>query len=126
MQKDVDQLTGPELDYCVAKAEGFYGGDLAIRKYRGCSYYDGAGLVAYSPSTKWDLAGEIILREQISTVCEDNAAGRAWRAFIGGTEHSAYGQTPLIAAMRAYVYKKLGPAVDSDAVVFRRPEWEDA
>lgn len=115
------QLSGAELDYWVARVEGIYGGDLDIRPFWGCSYYDGAGLRSYSPSTHWGLAGEIITREQISTVFENIYPDRPWHAFIPvalGKNTPAYGargQTPLEAAMRAYIFKKLGPVVDNEA-----------
>jgi hypothetical protein len=115
------QLSGAELDYWVARAEGLYGGDLDIRPFWGCSYYDGTGLRSYSPSTHWDLAGEIITREQISTLFENVYPDRPWHAFITVSAgkstpvYEARGQTPLEAAMRVYIFKKLGPVVDNAA-----------
>lgn len=82
MPRHFYQLSGAELDYWVARAEGFIGGDLDIRPFWGCSYYDGTGLRSYSPSTHWDLAGEIIMREQISTVFENVYPDMPWHAFI--------------------------------------------
>lgn len=121
MPRHFCQLSGAELDYWVARAEGI-GGDLDIRPFFGCSYYDGAGLRCYSPTSQWETAGAIMARELISTVYENIYTDQPWHAFIrAGMGRStariydAYGQTSLEAAMRAYIFKKLGPVVDHAA-----------
>lgn len=97
--KKVSELTGEELDYWVAKAEGM---DAHI-------VVDGG----FRPSRRWHDGGPIIEREQISL--KKGGAGHPWaasktsdRAFV----FYGYGDTPLIAAMRAYVASKYDQEVE--------------
>lgn len=63
----------------------------------------------YNPSTFWVLGGEIIERERIQLY----TAGDEWMAKVNCLANNlGTGQTPLIAAMRAYVRSRLGPTVD--------------
>ena len=64
----------------------------------------------YSPSTDWAQGGPIIERELIET----NRGGAYAEHFWKATRNSitAYGPTPLIAAMRCYVASKLGDEVE--------------
>lgn len=67
----------------------------------------------YHPQTNWAQGGPIIERENISITgtafswweCEEG-----WYAHVG--DIFAYGDTPLVAAMRAYVASKLGDEVE--------------
>lgn len=109
MKHKTSELTGAMLDAAVAKAEGkTFGlmslvGDLSqgITVQRSDADID----VYYSPSTVWNDGGPIIERERIDITSH----GDGWSAGYGQAE---YGQTPLIAAMRAYVASKLGDEVD--------------
>ncbi|MBU9386624.1 phage protein NinX family protein [Burkholderia multivorans] len=124
----VSELTGAQLDYWVARAEG------KVSDYtewlRGYASF-------WRPSNTWSVAGPIIERERINIV--DRAAylasqGRPkeagegkFAALIGSPEQlvqsyfSEYtglefeacqlGPTPLVAAMRAYVASKFGEEV---------------
>ena len=87
------ELTGPALDWAVAKCEGL-------------SHWL-HGRVHYS--TDWSQGGPIIEREGIELLCE--SLGFRWVASPQkGPEWR--GSTPLIAAMRCYVASKLGDNVD--------------
>lgn len=111
MKHKTSELEGALLDAAVAKAEGMIGAwvtdpdtDLT-RNYR--------------PSSDWRDGGPIIERERIKVEphrADDpegwdlESATEDWYA-----EHPcdcAFGPTPLIAAMRAYVTSKLGYEVE--------------
>jgi len=127
-------LTGPALDWAVAKCEG--GVTTNNLKDYGAHY---------SPSTNWGQGGQIIEREKISLIrCDDDYAVDkdgyttteripVWFAELGGGNSTQedygsqgdyygecfhistdgyYGQTPLIAAMRCYVASKLGDEIE--------------
>ena len=122
----VADLNGAALDYWVAKAEGhrvrvvdgdvvFYtgGDDTGLKERRG---------PRYSPSAEWSDGGPIIERERIAFVQLVEAfhknLGR-WEAHVDGYVAQGdldgtacgFGQTQLIAAMRAYVVNKFGDEV---------------
>ena len=133
-------LTGPALDWAVAKCEG------VSLIYRGRKWpTDGATTVeyapwavhpvvngsgpfvaalcnsAYSPTTNWAHGGPIIEREGIELICNLNPAEAArfktephWRASKRAWSKGDiwYGPTPLIAVMRCYVASKLGDEID--------------
>jgi hypothetical protein len=96
-------LTGPALDWAVAKSDGWDGPDLA-------SYLFTSRRV--KPSVDWSQGGPIIEREEIS-IAQDSGT---WRADIcpahGGDHIDMTGPTPLIAAMRCFVASKLGHEVE--------------
>ena len=105
MLKKVSDLTGAELDYAVALAEG-------------CVYGLPGTIHAFSPSTKWSHGGPIIEREEIGIKRKAPCSqGRQWEASPsitakGAGGHYGYGPTPLIAAMRCYVASRLGDTVE--------------
>lgn len=93
------ELSGAALDAAVAKCEGV-------------STFD------YSPSTNWSHGGPIIehMTSEYSfclfyTPYEHAAYGRKrpWSAEFRG--HSFYAETPLIAAMRCYVFINQGELI---------------
>ena len=87
------ELSGVQLDWAVAKAEGYPDEDI---------------LVDYlNYSADWRLGGSIIEREKIALFLNGNDE---WAA-TDGIKNSV-GDTPLIAAMRCYVASKLGEEVD--------------
>ena len=119
------ELTGAELDAAVAMIEGI--DDLVEKDGRMCHVreWDPEGLswrdslrdwvmwVDYAPSQRWDHGGPIIERERICVsfgANQDSFPG--WGALMGperyNQEADAYGPTPLIAAMRAFVASKYG------------------
>lgn len=99
------ELTGPALDWAVAKAEGYTGVALESRTKKW-----------FTPSTDWAQGGPIIEREWIEVVPWPNETdeGERWQATQHELPHRVYcsGPTPLIAAMRCYVASKLGDEVD--------------
>ena len=98
------ELTGPALDWAVAKCEGV-AFDIAPDGY-----------YTYKPSTNWLHGGPIIEREGITVECH----GEQWLAFKLGVDYYAEGSpdefpcgpTPLVAAMRCYVASRLGDTID--------------
>jgi len=113
------ELTGPALDWAVAKCAGVeIIEDYSLKSYPllivpGEEHLVDDGYAGYSPSTDWAQGGPIIEREGISIAW--NGTGR-WQA-ANASHHvlpdyvTAFGPTPLIAAMRCYVASKLGDEV---------------
>jgi hypothetical protein len=110
------ELTGPALDWAVAKCAGWEtvtatdndGAYVWLQKddkYR--------SLESYRPSTNWAQGGPIIERERINI--RPNQADAHFKAFViispTGLAHRHDGPTPLIAAMRCLVASKLGDDV---------------
>lgn len=97
-------LTGPALDWAVAKAEG-----ASAHHLLGYSYeVDWRNRRAKRFSTDWSQGGPIIERERIAIDYDHdiwNAAKLGLHWFIGGP-------TALVAAMRCLVKSKLGDTVD--------------
>jgi len=104
------ELSGPALDWAVAKCEGVINGDdLDI------------GFVlesGYAPSTNWSQGGPIIEREKIEwqwlPASDKQHQYGARKPSLYGLNRTfcMEGPTPLIAAMRCYVASKLGDEVD--------------
>ena len=118
MKIKTSELTGPALDWAVAKSEGERYGPPTFRVHqnsKGATVYLNTGMqqsgIPYRPSTDWAQGGPIIEREGITLrSCID---GAAWDAELAYEETIlAPGPTPLIAAMRCYVASKLGDEVD--------------
>ena len=119
MKIKTQDLTGPALDWAVAKCRGFEGIDEDQWLLR-----DGIAdmpLSAYNPSTDWSQGGPIIEQEGVELICNLNPAEAAtfktephWRASKRAWAKGDiwYGPAPLIAAMRCYVASRLGDAVD--------------
>ena len=105
------ELTGAALDWAVAKC--WYGEDYDMS----IPLFDD-GLI-FAPSTNWAHGGPIIEREKLSFCYNDFGSvpdnGKDYIGFIwDGRQHVdlAFGPTPLIAAMRCYVARKLGDTID--------------
>lgn len=103
--KKVSDLSGPALDWAVAKCE--QGGTLP----------DGFNpRYALSYSSDWSLAGPIIEREGIgldfspADMGDDPAC--VWAAYDRAHAERENGPTPLVAAMRCYVASRLGDTVE--------------
>jgi hypothetical protein len=105
------ELTGQALDWAVAKCEG-----VAVVKYpESRSLFFGAGFDKYSPSTNWSQGGPIIEREGIHLTTRAGVHKQTgeWSAQAGWAgDITLHGETPLIAAMRCYVYQQAGSEVD--------------
>jgi hypothetical protein len=116
----VSELDGALLDAAVAKAAG-----LMVREFgsawqhiEGCRHSNQGEPEAWCPSTKWDQGGPIIERERIEVIpyfrFDSREFFEGWRAGIAPecAPDYSFGQTPLIAAMRAYVISKLGEEIE--------------
>lgn len=104
-----NELTGPALDWAVAKCEG------NLITFDPEHHTDSGSWEKYS--TDWAQGGPIIEREEISIqCCYLDGEFDCWMADSkklnddDGMEQ--YGPTPLIAAMRCFVASKLGEEVD--------------
>lgn len=103
-------LIDKPLDWAVAKAANL---PLSCDVFQENLIFVGFGdgdLRKYAPSTDWAQGGPIIEREEMMLA---GHAGR-WQAtkIVGANAWSAYGPTPLIAAMRCFVASKLGDEVE--------------
>ena len=101
------ELTGPALDWAVAKCEGIQVKWSAPHEQHlvvGHNYH------VWQPHKNWAQGGPIIERERIETIIwKDGWSASYWGK---GDGHMQDGPTPLIAAMRCYVASKLGDEVD--------------
>jgi hypothetical protein len=114
MKIKTQDLTGPALDWAVAKAGGG-AKNIAV-------FLDGhSRLGMYNYSNDWAQGGPIIEQEGVELICNLNPAEAAtfktephWRASKRAWAKGDiwYGPTPLTAAMRCYVASKLGDEVD--------------
>ena len=91
MKHKVSELEGERLDRAVVLAAG---GTLR----RGGS-----------ASTDWAVGGPIIEQERLTVMSHQT---RGWGSGWMGEGQTHFGPTPLIAAMRAYVARKLGEEVE--------------
>ena len=105
----VSEVTGKELDFLVAKCRGIQTQmwqDYCMRRVAHSAWG------AYRPSTRWNEGGPIIEQEKIIlSHLPDSNDLEHWSGRIHGMEAVTLGETPLIAAMRCYVYSKLGEEV---------------
>ena len=99
MKIKTSELIGAQLDWAVAKCEGVTEGkDFAW-------YYDRRDTHKYS--SNWAQGGPIIEREGIAL----GQTADGWEATCDGDAY-VYGKTPLVAAMRCYVFSELGDEVE--------------
>lgn len=113
MKYKVAELEGALLDAAVAKADGT---GIHWHERGECWFKDADGLL-YHPSKAWSQGGPIIERERIALHVtfqdKDQCPEQGWWASVDRfLTTQQYGQTPLIAAMRAYVASKFGEEVD--------------
>jgi len=104
----VAELNTPELDYWVAKAEGW----ILDQENDDWIFHSEAiiGQKFYKPSTDWSQGGPIIEREHIWIF----PFGRKWLSRCDEEKRrfrDMLADTPLIAAMRAFVASKFGEDV---------------
>lgn len=97
----VSELTGPTLDWAVAKCERV---EFTHEEY---PWHE---LTNFTYSADWSSGGLIIEREAIST---RPIGSKLWEAERWGSRGQIFGvgPTPLIAAMRCYVASKLGDEI---------------
>lgn len=126
------ELTGAELDYWVSRALGYKGAMLLQNKIilgpnvltpnppYGPGQPTEASIIEYSPSSKWEHGGPIITAEEITLYSPSRGSysDTFWEAAIlskyisEGPGWTADGKTPLIAAMRCFLVKRLGEEFD--------------
>lgn len=117
MKHKVAELLGAELDAAVAKAEGEQ--DVVLEDWgRGlqCTMVRCFERVPFCPSRSWSYGGPIIDRERIELLYLGDSE---WQSACNPNAIEAYdiakwsyANTPLIAAMRAYVASKFGDEVE--------------
>lgn len=109
----VSELTGAELDYWVAKAEGHSPEPVKMsdRIVYALARHGFLVLQAPSYSTDWAKGGPIIERERIQLSAPPSGE---WIGitYSKGRLISPEADTLLVAAMRAYVVSKFGEEVD--------------
>lgn len=77
-----------------------------------CREYKLQHQLVYSPSTNWARGGVIIERECID-LCAASISEPRWTAgMLARVPVAIYGDTPLIAAMRAFVASKAGDSIE--------------
>ena len=101
------ELTGAALDWAVAKCEGNQDDALTW-------VHTAYPSRCYDYSTNWAQGGAIIERELIDVLTVEGGTD-GWQAdkYLPDEMVAAYGETPLIAAMRCYVASKLGDEVEA-------------
>jgi hypothetical protein len=104
------ELTGAQLDWAAGTANG----EKLNVGFRNLTYTPKGKrtLYKYLPSTNWAQGGQIIEREKIRLDTTWNCEDGYWSARMDTVGGWWLGDTPLIAAMRAYVASKLGDEVE--------------
>ena len=128
MKYETKELTGHELNAAVAIALGMT--TSIYNKATNCPIfktYQTGDLDCgpsesdcgddFEPSSRWGHGGPIIEREGIELWKWTGADGTYWCSHVGGRridtgDKESIGDTPLVAAMRAFVTAKLGAEVD--------------
>lgn len=104
MKAKTNELSGAQLDWAVAKAEGRWDEldfEAVPPQFRGNMSY----------STDWAQGGPIIERERIR-LDQMPYPKELWIAGHDSSHDMVSGQTPLVAAMRCYVANKLGDEIE--------------
>lgn len=117
MKVRTSELKGAALDWAVAKCAGL---NPHPHQFPLCNM-PGGGFDEYRPSEDWSQGGPIIEREAVTIECrtiysplDSRDTGVWWfsRYEFQHERDEQDGPTPLIAAMRAYVAKKLGNEIE--------------
>jgi len=111
MKMKTSELTGPALDWAVAKCEGLLCFGYRMDGERFAVEDSDGNIEGFMPSTDWAIAGPIIEREGISL---DRVNSELWVAtrVEGSSVSESNGHTLLVAAMRCYVASQLGDEVE--------------
>jgi hypothetical protein len=108
------ELIGPALDWAVAKCENktkiyqWRNGERRVIDTDHAEYAKAYLRNHHCYSTDWAQGGPIIEREQIAIDYDHDV----WNASKYGGRGYVDGPTPLVAAMRCYVYSRLDDDVD--------------
>lgn len=109
----ISELTGPALDWAVAKAT------LPPDRTPEPSFVDLCVRRNFCPSEAWEQGGPIIEREWLDVTPWPNESREDMRWHCQQHNYEGdwiqFGPTPLIAAMRCYVASKLGDEVEVPA-----------
>lgn len=116
----VSDLTGAQLDYWTARAQGIPAERLEIRRVqrtdalicvlRHAAWRTGGDQV-FSASTDWHLAGPLLEQR-----CDRMGfGGQVWNVYANNGAY-AYGETPQVAICRAVVRAAFGEEVEEVAV----------
>ena len=109
MKIKTSELDGTQLDWAVAKCEGYVDNcNSWLYEATLSEVEDGH----YKPSMKWEQAGPIIEREKISVSHSIEGDWVGYYTIDFDMQSVSRGPTPLVAAMRCYVASKLGDTVD--------------
>lgn len=103
------ELTGAQLDFWVAKALGYDPDVITLSNID-----DIPANPRFPYSRDWTLSGPIIEREQISIGYGDQGGQErgGWTAFVHEVDGLEFDfDSPLVAAMRAFVASKFGEEV---------------
>ena len=114
------ELTGPALDWAIAKCEKIELYPAHMWKGK-CVPISDLYCNFYQPSFDWAQGGPIIENQKISLIMDEGDT--EWQAVVNAAsgsmfgpgicgDHYVTGSTPLIAAMRCYVASKLGDEVE--------------
>lgn len=108
--KKVSELVGAHLDYWVLMARNTKKGMKKDDADTGAKL--AISMLGASPSRIWAEGGAIIESERIRLWTIDDATWFAYVFDLDDSEHASWGETALIAAMRAYVASVYGEYID--------------
>ncbi|MFA5633304.1 MAG: phage protein NinX family protein [Porticoccaceae bacterium] len=128
---NIKELSGPLLDCWVAFAEGHNPESIGIFQNQCVIDDDGQSEFSFEPSSAWHDGGPIIERGLISVYWfphDSPTSPGHWEAFIRACDDDGFpGDTPLVAAMRAYLASKFGKETPAQPVFrtysYRGPKW---
>lgn len=110
MKIKTQDLTGPALDWAVAKCEeypmGIWFDEDEMPMIRDDEVSE------WKPSTDWSQGGPIIEREEIAVRRTYEDTGWTASKHLAPATFFEEGSTPLVAAMRCYVASMLGDTID--------------
>ena len=114
MKIKTSELTGPALDWVVAKCEGLnvYAPPFAEKPWLQVRGESGFTYLCPVYCADWAHGGPIIEREGICIFLRSPHWPRHARWSARQENDASLGPTPLIAAMRCYVASKLGDTVE--------------
>ena len=114
MKFKTEELTGLALEFAAHKVMGRFNDKAnGVAGITLADYVDAGGGFALD----WETCGPIIEREAIELWKWTGGDGTYWCSHVGGrridtADKESFGETPLVAAMRAFVTAKLGAEVD--------------
>ena len=113
------ELEGAALDWAVDSSEGNYQRYVNSRTMPDDTVLDyprWASFSAWSPSRNWNQGGPIIEREHITLDYAPESTNGKWIAEIwpmtGAQSKWGRSDSPLVAAMRAYVHSQFGDTIN--------------